>query len=154
MKRLIVSLFVVAGLLISSAYAQEGQKKTLSSPKKTETKVDAKKTTPTPAAKTEAKAKTKGAKPMKGTVVALNKMIGAGNGKVTKDEAIKLADQGQPIVFMSGSKIYFIFNADGTFAGKKLANYANNKAVGIVGKVITLKGGLKGIVADLIESMD
>ena len=91
---------------------------------------------------------------MKGTVVALNKMIGKGDGSVKKDEAIKLAEQGQPIVFMSGGKIYFIFNADGTFAGKKLANYANNKAVGIVGKTITLKGGLKGIVADLIESMD
>jgi hypothetical protein len=154
MKRLIISMFVIAGLLLSSAYAQEAQKKTLGAPKPaTEKKVEPKKEIPAP--KTDAKTKAKGAKPTKGTVVALAKLIGKGDGKVTKDEAIKLAEAGSPIVFMDAKgKVFFIFNADGTFAGKKLANYANNKAIGIVGKAVTLKGGFKGIIADLIESME
>ena len=50
-------------------------------------------------------------------------------------------------------KIYFVYNSDGTFAGKKLAKYANNKKVGIVGKAKTVSG-INIIIADMIESAD
>jgi hypothetical protein len=50
---------------------------------------------------------------------------------VNKDEAVKLAQQGSPVVLMVGTgksaKVYFILNADGTFAGEKLAKLGNSK---------------------------
>jgi hypothetical protein len=70
---------------------------------------------------------------------------------------MKEADEGKPIVFLVGegkkAKIYFVFNEDGSFAGKKLAKYASNKYVGIIGKQKVV-GGLNIIIAEMIESMD
>lgn len=91
-------------------------------------------------------------KPIQGQVVSFNNLVMGGNGSVTKDEAKKLADNGSPIVFKSGSRIYFVYNEDGTFAGKKLANYAGNQKVGIMGKIKKVKG-LNIIIMTMIESM-
>lgn len=96
-------------------------------------------------------------KPIKGKVVSLNDIVGGGSGKVNKDQAKELAEKGNPIVFMVGegksAKIYFVYNEDGTFAGKKLAKYADNEFVGIIGKTKKVKG-LNIIIAEMIESMD
>lgn len=104
------------------------------------------------AAKTSAKTK-----PIKGTVISFSDFVIGGKGAVTKDEAIQLAEKGSPLVFLTGTgknqKIYFVFNEDGSFAGKNLAKYASNKAVGIIGKTKTVKG-MNIIIAQMIESMD
>jgi hypothetical protein len=102
------------------------------------------------AAKKAAAPKT--AKPMKGQIVSFNDLVMGGKGKVTKDEAIKLAEAGNPIVFKVDKKIYFVYNEDGTFAGKKLAKYANNEYVGIIGKAKTVNG-INIIIMTMIDSM-
>lgn len=91
-------------------------------------------------------------KPIKGQVVSFNDLVMGGKGKVTKEQATQLAESGNPIVFKSGKKIYFVYNDDGTFAGKKLAKYANNEFVGIVGKVKKVNG-IDIIIATMIDSM-
>jgi len=99
----------------------------------------------------------KAPKPMKGQVASLNDLIMGGTGKVDKDKATELAEKGNPIVFKTGkgksAKVYFVYNEDGTFAGKKLAKYANNENVGIIGKVKKVNG-LNILIAESIESMD
>lgn len=91
-------------------------------------------------------------KPIKGTVVSLNDLVLSGTGKVTKEQAQTLADNGNPIVFKVGKKIYFVYNEDGTFAGKRLAKYANNEFVGIVGKTKKVKG-IDIIIMNTIDGM-
>ena len=97
--------------------------------------------------------KRKSAKPITGRVVSLNSVVTGGNGKVSKNEAVKIANMGHPLVFMVGSKIYLVYNTDGSFAGKKLANFAHKSKVGIVGKVKRVKG-VNVIIAEIIESME
>ncbi len=96
-------------------------------------------------------------KPMKGQVASLNDLILGGSGKVDKEKATELAEKGNPIVFITGTgkkaKVYFVYNEDGTFAGKKLAKYANNTNVGIIGKVKKVNG-LNILIAESIDSMD
>lgn len=94
----------------------------------------------------------KSAKPLKGEVVSLNDIVMGGKGKVTKEEAKKLADAGNAIVFKSGKKVYFVYNEDGTFAGKKLANYAESTSVGIIGKTKTVNG-INIIIMSMIDNM-
>jgi len=91
-------------------------------------------------------------KPIRGQVISLNDLVLNGKGRVTKDQAKELAEQGNPIVFLSGKTVYFVYNEDGSFAGKKLANYANNEVVGIVGKTKKVNG-LNILIASIIESM-
>jgi len=96
-------------------------------------------------------------KPMKGQVASLNDLVMGGTGKIDKAKATELAEKGSPIVFITGkgksAKVYFVYNADGTFAGKNLAKYANNITVGIIGKVKKING-LNILIAETIESMD
>ena len=96
-------------------------------------------------------------KPMKGKVASLNDLVMGGTGKVDKAKAIELADKGNPIVFVTGkgksAKVYFVYNTDGTFAGKNLAKYANNENIGIIGKTKKING-LNILIAESIESMD
>lgn len=99
----------------------------------------------------------KAPKPTVGKVISLSE-VGTGNFTTwTKQTADDAAAKGTPFVLMVGegkkAAIYFVYNEDGSFAGKKLAKYAFNKKVGIVGKVQT-KFGLKVLVAEMIESMD
>lgn len=155
MKKLIV-LGVAVGLLLSSVglLAQEAKKKTIVPKIETETleKKEEQKS------KVESHdTKKKSGKPIKGRVVSLSKFILDKQGTVGKDEAIKEAEEGKPIVFLVGegkkAKIYFVFNEDGSFAGKKLAKFAANKFVGIIGKTQTVNG-INIIIAEMIESMD
>jgi len=96
-------------------------------------------------------------KPMKGYVASLNDMVTGGTGKIDKAKATELAEKGNPIVFVTGkgksAKIYFVYNEDGTFAGKNLAKFAANEFIGIVGKVKKVNG-LNILIAEKIESMD
>ena len=94
----------------------------------------------------------KSSKPIKGQVVSFNDLVLGGKGTITKDQAKELAEKGNPIVFKSGKTIYFVYNEDGSFAGKKLANYANNATVGIIGKTKKVNG-INIIIANIIESM-
>jgi hypothetical protein len=110
---------------------------------------------PTPVTKAVTKKETtskKNAKPIKGQIVSFNSLVTGGSGKVTKDEAVKLADNGNPIVFKVNKKIYFVYNDDGTFAGKKLAKYANSEFVGIIGKTKVING-INIIIMTMIDSM-
>ena len=91
-------------------------------------------------------------KPIEGQVVSFNDLVMGGKGKITKEQAEKLAENGNPVVFKSGNTIYFVYNEDGSFAGKKLAKYANNEKVGIIGKTKKVSG-LNVIIASMIESM-
>lgn len=168
MKKLIAFVIALA-FLFSSVYAQEATKKTLGGTKTktttttttttTEVKNDAQKknlseTKTTPASTKKA---VKSKKPIKGRIVSLTGLYMGGDGKVSKDQAVSLADKGDPIVFVVGdgkkAKIYFVYNTDGSFGGKNLAKYANNKFVGIVGKTSS-KNGINFIIAEMIESMD
>lgn len=155
MKKLSV-LGIILGLLLSTAtlLAQEAKKKTIApkakietTEKKEEQKSRTETTTP----------KKKSGKPIKGRVISLSKFILDKKGTVGKDEAIKEAEDGKPIVFLVGegakAKIYFVFNEDGSFAGKKLAKFASNKFVGIVGTTKVVNG-VNIIVVEMIESMD
>jgi len=155
MKRIMISLVALViffGLVFAYAQDEAGKKKI--TPKAKETKVETKETQ-----KDEVKQapKAKSGKPIKGRVVSLSKLVVDGTGTVTKDEAMKEADEGKPIVFLVGegkkAKVYFVFNEDGSFAGKKLAKFASNKYVGIVGKTKVVNG-LNIIIAEMIESMD
>lgn len=90
--------------------------------------------------------------PLQGRAVSLNSLVTGGSGIVSRAEAIALADKGQPIVFLSGNKVYFVYNADGTYAGSLLAKYAGSEKIGIVGKTKVVKG-INIIIQEMIESM-
>lgn len=98
------------------------------------------------------KAKTMSSKNMmKGKVMSL---AGYVSGKMA-DGSFK--DNDQPLVLVTGqgksSRIYFIYNSDGTFAGKKLMAFTPNKMVNVSGKTKTVNG-LNVIYADNIESAE
>ncbi|HPD33072.1 MAG TPA: hypothetical protein P5545_02255 [Bacteroidota bacterium] len=99
----------------------------------------------------------KSPKPIQGKVVSLNEVATGNFQQWTKAEADTAVAHGTPFVFMVGTgskaKIYFVLNEDGSFAGKKLAKYAFNKKVGIVGKT-KVKNGLNFIIAEMIEAME
>lgn len=96
-------------------------------------------------------------KPIKGTIVSFNDLVMGGSGKINKIQAKELVAKGSPLVFKVGNgkraKVYFVFNEDGSYAGKKLAKYAANNFVGIIGKTKKVHG-INIIIAETIESMD
>ncbi|MFH1050166.1 MAG: hypothetical protein V1779_04450 [bacterium] len=96
-------------------------------------------------------------KAIKGYVASLDDIVLGGTGKVDKAKATELAEKGSPIVFVTGkgksAKIYFVYHEDGSFAAKKLAKYASNTNVGIIGKAKKING-LNILIAESIESMD
>ncbi|MDX9791560.1 MAG: hypothetical protein WC313_02735 [Candidatus Kapaibacterium sp.] len=92
-------------------------------------------------------------KPLEGTIVSLNHLIMGGNGKVSKAEAQDLVAKGNLILFRaSDGAVYFVYNEDGTFAGKRLAGYANNSKVGMLGKSKVING-MNVFIMNMIESM-
>jgi len=103
------------------------------------------------------KATPKAPKPIEGKVVSLNEVVTGSFTQWKKADAEAAANQGTPFVLMVGqgakAKIYFVYNEDGSFAGKKLAKYSFNKKVGIVGKTKTVNG-VQIIIAETIEAMD
>jgi len=99
----------------------------------------------------------KAPKPIVGKVVSLNEVATGNFTQWTKATADTAAAYGTPFVFKVGTgskaKIYIVLNEDGSFAGKKLAKYAFNNKVGIVGKT-KVKNGLNFIIAEMIEAME
>jgi outer membrane protein assembly factor BamB len=92
-------------------------------------------------------------KPLVGHIASMNDLVMGGSGKVNKAQAQELANKGNLIVFKStNGDVYFVYNEDGTFAGKKLANYANNDKVGMLGKSKVVDG-LNVFIMTLMESM-
>jgi hypothetical protein len=93
-------------------------------------------------------------KPLKGQIVSLDDIIKAKTTlQLTKAQAKELLEAGSPLVFLYNKKVYFVKNEDGSFAFKKLADYAHNKYVGILGTTKTVKG-INYIIMTNIESMD
>lgn len=91
--------------------------------------------------------------PLEGTIVSLNALVMGGNGKVNKAEAQDLASKGNLILFRAtNGTLYFVYNEDGSFAGKRLANFANNDKVGILGKGKVVDG-VNTFVMTMIEGM-
>ncbi len=147
-------VFFAFALLSMYSFAQDEAPKKKATPKaKTAPEVKEIKKANEPSA---AKPKVKG-KVYKGQVISLNRLVLNGKGTINKAEAEQEAQEGKPIVLMVGSgknaKIYFVFNEDGSFAGKRLAKFADNKNVGVVG-VAKVVNGINIIVAQMIESMD
>ncbi len=92
-------------------------------------------------------------KPLEGTIVSLDGIIMGGNGKVTKDGAKALVGKGNLILFRAtNGTVYFVYNEDGTFASKRLAGYANNAKVGMLGKAKVIDG-LNVFIMNMIEGM-
>jgi outer membrane protein assembly factor BamB len=92
-------------------------------------------------------------KPLEGHVVSLNGLVMGGNGKVSKAEAQALAGNGNLILFRAtNGTVYFVYNEDGTFAGKRLANFAHNDKIGMLGKSKVVNG-VNVFMMTLIESM-
>lgn len=95
----------------------------------------------------------KSPKPIKGTIVSFNDLVMGGSGKVNKAQAKELVAKGQPLAFKVKTKVYFVFNEDGSYADKKLAKYSANNFIGIIGKTKKVHG-INIIIAEKIESMD
>ena len=129
MKRVIFLVFLSLAIIAGSAYAKTDKKK----------------------------ADDKSNKPTKGYVASLKSIMSGGDGKVTSVKAKELVSNCDPLVLAVGSgkkiKVYFIYLKDGSFAEKKLADYADAKAVGVFGKIISANG-MNMISADAIKPMD
>lgn len=163
MKKTILMLAIATAVILYFGTAQErktfgGSSNTSTEQNQTDKKTfdnQSKQTTNKTQSAQTSKNKSK-AKLYKGTVASLTGVY-MGNYTITKDEAIRLAENGSPIVFVQGkgkkAKIAFLIDHDGSFLGKKLANYANNKTVAVNGweKVIN---GVRYIIVDFIESAD
>jgi hypothetical protein len=92
-------------------------------------------------------------KPLEGSIVSLDGITMGGNGKVSKSEAQALVGKGNLVLFKAtNGTVYFVYNEDGTFAGKRLAGYANNNKVGMLGKTKVVDG-LNIFIMTLIEGM-
>lgn len=165
MQRYIIAISALSVFLISSLTAQMNQTMPVNPVTITGTAVVAselaeqdqspKKKTLGAAKETGAKAQAavKMSKPIKGQIVDFSALVLGGNGVINKKKATALVAKGKPLVFKVGNKIYFVFNADGSFAAKNLVKYANNKFVGIIGKTKKVNG-LNIIIADKIVAMD
>ncbi|MFP4543887.1 MAG: hypothetical protein ACOCZW_00535 [Bacteroidota bacterium] len=88
-----------------------------------------------------------------GRVVSFNSMALGSEGFVSKEQAEELVGRGAPLAFKVGQKIYWVYNADGSYAGEKLANFAGLNRVGIIGKIKS-NLGLNFLIASKIESME
>jgi hypothetical protein len=76
-----------------------------------------------------------------GKVVSLSDVVsGKKDLQLTKEKATELLAANSPLVFLVGSKVYFVQNADGSYAFKKLADFAHNTKVYITGTTKTTKG--------------
>ena len=155
MRKLIALIGLFAVLFYFNSFAQEATKK---APEKKEVKKE----------QPEATKKTAKERPdikdrirpgqsrgFEGYVTSLTDFVaGSGENKISKEQAEKLLANGQPLVFVTASeggtgRLMFVFNTDGTYAGKSLAQNAGI-AITISGKVKNAKG-LKYIIAEKIE---
>lgn len=88
-------------------------------------------------------------KPLVGKVVSLDAITEGRNTSPTPVEARKLVSNGRLLLFQTDKYLYFVYNADGSFAGPNLAKYSGKK-VGLVGKPYYING-IMIFVADLIK---
>lgn len=90
------------------------------------------------------------AKEFKGKVVSINKIVVGQDASIDKAKATTLFEKSQPLGLMVGTgkkaKLYVVFNSDGTYAGKKMAELADGE-ITIKGKTKTMQG-LQVIIAD------
>lgn len=107
----------------------------------------------TTAATQAAKANEPAAEVIKGSIVSLKGLVLGTDGKVSKEEAVKLAKKGDPIVFLHNGKVYFPFHENGAYAYEKAAEFANRDNVGIVGKLQS-KNGVHSVIVSRIVSLD
>ncbi len=77
--------------------------------------------------------------PLMGQVVSFNELVLNQDGVITADQAKDLVSRGQLLAFKADNgKVYFLYNADGSYAAKKMAQYAGAK-VGVYGTVKKVK---------------
>jgi len=89
-------------------------------------------------------------KPLEGEIIAISD-LGTGNyRKMTKDLAKQLVNNGEILAVKSIDKVYFVYNADGSLASKKLASFANNSKVMMTGKSKVIDD-MNIFILDLIE---
>jgi hypothetical protein len=91
-------------------------------------------------------------KPLEGYVASLDGLVQGGTGKVSKADANAIVGRGGILVFKSGNKVYFVYNEDGSFASKRLANFASAEKVGILGKAQS-KNGINMFIMTMIDAM-
>lgn len=98
----------------------------------------------------------KAPKPITGTIVSFDDIVTGNFQTWTLDAAKDASEKGKMFVLLTKkgktSKIYFIFNEDGTNASKKIAKFAHKEKVGIVGKS-KLVNGVNIIIMEMIEGM-
>ena len=103
---------------------------------------------------TNSEAQTRNQRAMQGQVVSLADVIrGERNLQLTRERATELLENGSPLVFLHNKKIHFVQNDDGSFAFRRLSNFAHNKNVRITGTARTVSG-INVIIMSNIESMD
>lgn len=77
--------------------------------------------------------------PLTGHVVSFNELVLNQDGVITADQAKDLVSRGQLLAFKADNgKVYFLYNADGSYAAKKMAQFAGTK-VGVYGTVKKMK---------------
>lgn len=113
---------------------------------------EAKETTDTETQKGEAKKETSKAASgmMEGYAISMNDLVTSDPKKLSKTKAMDLVSKGQMILFYSNNKAYFVYHADGSFAGRRLAKMADAKAIKIKGDHRN-KDGLRIIIAEDME---
>jgi len=91
------------------------------------------------------------AKEVKGKVASLNAIVSNQDCSVTKDKAVDLFKRAQPLVLKADNgSLYFVYYADGFYAGKELARNADKESITVTGKINT-KSGINIIVFDDIK---
>lgn len=92
-------------------------------------------------------------KEFKGKVVSINKIVVGQEAGIDKAKATTLFEKSQPLGLMVGTgkkaKLYLVYNSDGSYAGKKMAELADGEVV-VKGKTKTVQG-LQIIISDGIS---
>ena len=78
--------------------------------------------------------------PVEGYVASLNEIVAGREGKVTKSVATTLMNGGNPLVFVSGNKVYLPINASGGNAAESIVNLAEVAKIGILGETKRVAG--------------
>ncbi|MFP4368289.1 MAG: hypothetical protein ACLFR2_01775 [Candidatus Kapaibacterium sp.] len=91
--------------------------------------------------------------PLVGYVVSMNNLAMGGDGKVTRAQAKQLVENNQPLLFRADNRVYFVYNADGSFAAPQLANFGGLDRVGLLGEV-NVVNGQNVFIMTKIESME
>lgn len=77
---------------------------------------------------------------VKGYVASFNELVAGREGRVSNDDAAKLLENGNPIVFVAGNKVYFPIKANGSNAADQLVQMADVANIGIIGTTKSVAG--------------